>query len=140
MKLLTLFNIIFVFPALISCYPKKLDQEDDNDDDDDNNPLKISSSFDVGALFNSTSPLGQALGPLGGALSAFLGQTGNPTVQNELKSAVKGMGGNGTGDCPAMSIIFARGTAEPGLFSSPLELSGSGERRRMGMEETKSVC
>lgn len=100
---------MFLLPILIIARPppnaNSISYRDDGDD------AKSKSNFDVGALFNSTSPLGQLLGPLGGALSAFLGKTGNPTVQNELKSAVAT---NGTGACPAMSVIFARGTAEPG--------------------------
>lgn len=109
---------MFLLPTLIIAHPSpnanSLDYRDKGDSDDDDDP-QSKPNFDVGALFNSTSPLGQLLGPLGGALSAFLGKTGNPTVQNELKSAVAS---NGTGACPAMSVIFARGTAEPGMSCS----------------------
>jgi hypothetical protein len=114
--LFVLFNIVFVFPVLITCHPNSKSKSDDDDSDDDDDKGK--GMIDVGALFNSNGTLGMALGPqLSGALAAFLGQTGNPTVQNELKSALK-VEGNGTAGattaCPAMSVIFARGTAEPG--------------------------
>lgn len=82
-----------------------------------------SAKFDIGALLNTT--LGSLLGPLAGGLIAFLGETGNPTVQNELVTdgVLSGITvGNATvkkaSICPAMSVIFARGTDEPGVSTS----------------------
>lgn len=90
---------------------------------------------DIGSLFNTTT-ISNLLGPLGNALSAFLGDAGNPAVQNDLVtqgvlSGITSAAGNTTTTskaavtCPAMSVIFARGTGELGALPLFLPLRRS---------------
>lgn len=78
-------------------------------------PTQASPFLGSGILEGLESLLGAANSSLAAGLSAFLGDHRTVVFQNGLRDETMNSTGEGK-VCPRMSVIFARGTGEPGLF------------------------
>jgi hypothetical protein len=124
MLFLTLLQLIYLFSFSRFAFAGSHGSGDDDNGDDNDNENGLNG------LLNRTSSL---LGDASSVLGTFLGDHGTVIFQNGLLK--------NTSACPAMSVIFARGTAEPGEFPVHQTTSSTSSciRARADFEKEMSV-